>query len=315
MILITGGLGFIGAHVARAVLDLGESCVLAQRRTGSVPAFLAGEPAGRVVVEQADVTDQRSIRELGERHRITGIVHLATGLGYGAASIADARACADGLLNVLEAAGDWRVPRVGVASTIGVYAEVAGPGANPLREDMPLALTAGHPIPLGKKVTELLSGYIAGGTGMEIYNIRIGAAWGPLGRTPSPFMAAPQLVHAAARGETAPPAYADDAIDLIYVKDCGRAIALLQLAERLRYGTYNVSSGRATTNKELAAAVAKVVPDAPVDLRDGADPNGTGHEIYLDITRLRQDTGFAPGYDTERAVADYVDWLRAGHER
>jgi len=32
MILITGGLGFIGAHTARALLDLGESCLLTQHR-------------------------------------------------------------------------------------------------------------------------------------------------------------------------------------------------------------------------------------------------------------------------------------------
>jgi UDP-glucose 4-epimerase len=35
---------------------------------------------------------------------------------------------------------------------------------------------------------------------------------------------------------------------------------------------------------------------------------------YLDTTRLRADTGFAPEYDVERAVPDYVDWLRR-HDR
>jgi len=30
---------------------------------------------------------------------------------------------------------------------------------------------------------------------------------------------------------------------------------------------------------------------------------------------LRQDTGYQPAYDTDRAVADYLAWLRAGHER
>lgn len=35
----------------------------------------------------------------------------------------------------------------------------------------------------------------------------------------------------------------------------------------------------------------------------------------LSIDRLRADTGFAPEYDTARAAADYVAWLRAGHER
>jgi nucleoside-diphosphate-sugar epimerase len=36
--------------------------------------------------------------------------------------------------------------------------------------------------------------------------------------------------------------------------------------------------------------------------------------FYLDITRLRDDTGFRPEYDVERAVSDYVDWLST-HDR
>ena len=36
---------------------------------------------------------------------------------------------------------------------------------------------------------------------------------------------------------------------------------------------------------------------------------------YLDITRLRQDTGYQPAYDTRCAVADYLAWLREGHDR
>ena len=99
------------------------------------------------------------------------------------------------------------------------------------------------------------------------------------------------------------------------MRDCGRAIALLQLAGRLGHRTYNVAGGRVTTNAELAAAIADVIPGARPGLRDGRDPDGLGRDIYLDISRLREDTGFEPGYDTPAAVADYIGWLQSGHDR
>ena len=99
------------------------------------------------------------------------------------------------------------------------------------------------------------------------------------------------------------------------MRDCGRAIALLQLAGRLGHRTYNVAGGRLTTNAELAAAIAHVIPGARPGLRDGRDPDGLGRDIYLDISRLHEDTGFEPGYDTPAAVADYIGWLQSGHDR
>ncbi len=322
MILITGGLGFIGSHTTRAMLDLGESCVLVQRRATAVPDAFASEAGRRLFVEQADITDRTAFLEIGKRHKITGIVHLAGSVPWppGAYEPVDgARKAIYSLLNVIQAASDWEVARVSTASTIGVYGGVAG--NPPYREDMPLPMTAGHVIPAFKKIGELLTDYLATVTGIEVLSCRIGGIWGPLGRPASPVVAAPQLVHAAVRG-MAPdlsalhsPAYADDGTDLCYVKDCGRAIALLQLAERLGYRTYNVAAGRATTYGEIAAAIRKFIPDARIKLPAGRDPDGPGHDIYLDITRLREDTGYQPAYDTEGAVADYIGWLRAGNER
>jgi len=321
MILITGGLGFIGSHTTQALLDLGERCVLVQRRAG-VPDAWTGEAGRRVFVEQADVTDLTALLEVGSRHKITGIVHLAGSMPWppGACEPIDgSRRGLGGLLNVLQAACDWGVARVGIASTIGVYGGVAGDP--PYREDMPLPMTSGHLIPAFKKIGELLADYLGGVTGVDIVNYRIGAIWGPLGRAASPFFAAPQLVHAAVRG-TPPdfsalrsPAHAGDGIDLCYVKDCGRALALLQMSERLSYRTYNVASGRALSNGELVAAIRKVIPEAQIELPGGRDPSGPGQDTYLDITRIGEDVGYQPAYDTERAVADYIGWLRAGHER
>jgi UDP-glucose 4-epimerase len=301
MILLTGGLGFIGTHTTRALLDLGESCVLAQRRP-------VADPPVPAEVVQVDVADLDGLRAVGDRHKITGIVHLAGSMPWpetGDRPVEAARRALNGLFNVLQVAEDWGVRRVGVASTIGVYGGVTADA--PFTEDLPLPMTSGHVIPAFKKIGELLADHLAG-TGMDIVNYRIGAIWGPLGRPVDPFFAAPQLVHAAAGG-TALEA-ADDTIDLCYVKDCGRAIARLQLADRLNHRTYNVSSGRATSNSEVVAAIRSVVPDA----RLSVTPSSSSWPP-LDITRLRADTGYSPEYDVERAVADYLAWLRAGNPR
>ncbi|TDD16115.1 NAD-dependent epimerase/dehydratase family protein [Nonomuraea diastatica] len=312
MILVTGGLGFIGSHTVQALLDMGEECVLVQRRKAEAPASLAG---AQVAVEQADITDLPALLDVGERHTITGIVHLAGSMPWPPSSdqpVDATRKALGGLLNVMQAAQDWGVKRVGVASTIGVYSGLTGA----LREDMPLPMTSPHLIPTFKKIGELLSEHLAGATGVDVVNYRVSATWGPRDPHGALFFAAPELVHAAARGTEpnlsalAAPPHAEDSIDLCYVKDTGRAIALLQLADRLDHRTYNVASGRATSNAEVIAAIKKVAPDARIDLPAG----GTGRQDYLDITRLQKDTGYQPAYDTERAAADYIAWLRAGNE-
>lgn len=307
MILILGGLGFIGTHTAQALLDLGESCVVTWRNSSHRAEFLPG-----AAVERLDLLDADALLDLGKRHPVTGVVHLA-GAGLDAAPLDALALNTQGLVNVLRAARAWGVSRVTVASTIGVYGGVPG---NPLREDAPLPMESGHVIPAAKKIMEILGRCAADDLGLEVVNLRIAAIWGPLGRAASPFFPVPRMVHAAVNGEDPgfPPdraPHADDGIDACYVKDCGRAIALLQTAPRLRHGTYNVGNGYATTNGRLAAAIRAVIPDARTGVVDG----GSGDPLHLDTTRLREDTGFEPAYDAERAVADYVAWLQAGHER
>lgn len=73
MILVTGGLGMIGAHTAKALVDLGHEVVVTSHRRVEVPSFLAG----KVTVECLDVTDRDAILALGDRHEIGDIVHLA----------------------------------------------------------------------------------------------------------------------------------------------------------------------------------------------------------------------------------------------
>lgn len=317
MILITGGLGFIGSHTVQALLDAGERCVLVQRSHAQVPD---GRFSAPVAVEQADATDPQALHDVGRRHQITGIVHLAGSMPWpptSAPPVQAARQSLSSLFNVLQAAQDWGVRRVALASTIGVYGEATDPLEGPLTEDMPLSMSAARLVPTFKKVSELLGGHLAEATGIEVVHMRISGTWGPFGHAPDPFFPAPQLVHAAAQGRAPDLSgisgrmHAEDSLDLCYVKDTGRAIALLQLADQLNHRTYNVASGHATTNAEIAAAIRQAVPDAQVDLPSGSQTP----RAWLDITRLRQDTGYQPDWNTDSAAADYIAWLQAGNER
>jgi UDP-glucose 4-epimerase len=314
MILVTGGLGFIGSHTVRALTDAGEECVLLQRRSAQVPPHLAGLP---IHVVQADVADLDALLAVGRQYPITGIVHLAVALPWPVTDDDPIEATGKALaafLNIVSAAQTWGVRRVVTASTIGVYG-FGSEGA--LSEDVPISLAYSHAIPTFKKITELLAGHLSEVTDVDIVNARISGTWGPGGHLPDPFFAAPSLAQAAARrsepdlsGLIAPP-HAEDALDLLYVKDTGRALALLQLAGKLNHNTYNVASGRATSNTDVITAINSVEPGFQYEL-----PSAGDHPVnWLDITRLREDTGFEPRYDTAAAAADYIAWLRAGNER
>ncbi|TMR92891.1 NAD-dependent epimerase/dehydratase family protein [Nonomuraea basaltis] len=300
MILITGGLGMIGAHTARALADLGHQVVVTTHRRSEVPSFLAG----RVSVEPLDVTDRDAFLALADRHAVSDIVHLAGTIpdhdpvGY-------FRTDTTGLLNALEAARTWGVRRFAVASSIGVYI-----GRTETRRHEELALPTAqlpHLIVAFKKAVEPLTTHSLQGSGVQPVVLRIGSIWGPLMDPESPFNHIPPYINAVLRGEQPRPLYADDGGDRCYAPDAGRAIALLTTAQTLRHTTYNVSSGRPFTNRQLADALQAIIPGLRLDLLPGRQ-DGPGDDPYLDITRLTHDTGFTPAFDIAAAVADYVAW-------
>ncbi len=306
MILVTGGLGMIGAHTARALVDLGHDVVVTGHRRTDVPSFLAG----RVTVESLDVTDRDALLALGDRHDIDGIVHLAGSIP-GDDPIPYLRTDTSGLLNALDAARTWGVRRFAVASSLGVY---AGRPEIPWHEDLPLPSgDLPHVIVAFKKSIEPLTRHALQGTGVQPLVLRIGSVWGPLMDPESPFNPVMPFVNAVRRGEAPSAVRADDGGDGCYAPDAGRAIALLMDAETLEHDTYNVSSGRPSTFRDLADALEAVTPGLRLDLPPGRQ-GGSGDNPYLDITRLVDATGFAPAFDVGTAVADYVAW-RADNER
>lgn len=318
MILLIGGLGFIGTNTAEAFVEMGETCVLTQHTNKHVPEFLKDRLGKSIFIEKADITNLETLLTIGKRYKITHIVHLAGGgfIPENANVIDTLRADSHKLFNVLQLAHYCNVKRLIIASTIGVYNGVYN---NPLREEATLSMVADHPIPVAKKIYELTGGLVSMRTGMDVVFARIAAIWGPMGRPRSVFFSVPQLVHAVAKGKVlikeaeVGKIYAEDGGDLCYVKDCGRGLALLTMAATLNHRVYNIGSGCITRNKEIVRALQQIKSEVKVELTEGHTPDIP--DLFMDIEKLKNDTGYEPKFNIQKGISDYLKWLLDGNER
>ena len=199
MILITGGLGFIGLHTAREFIDAGEDVVLTQHRNRREPEFLQSDLGKRAFIEPLDVVDEAGWQALGAKYNFDGICHLAGPNRSAPTPAIDTRINVLGTLNALEAAQQWQVKRLTIASSIGVYL-FGGAVRGPFVEEAPLRMSAANPIETFKKVDELIAAYYAERTGIEVAIMRIGTIYGPLNTNPN---IAYHLARAAVQGSGA----------------------------------------------------------------------------------------------------------------
>jgi UDP-glucose 4-epimerase len=317
MVLITGGMGFIGLHTARTFVDAGEDVVITRFKTWRDPSFIKDEFGKRVTVESLDTTSPFDCLSLLRKHRVDSIVHLAM---PGLASLSageDFRTNMLGLINVLEAGRFAGVRRISIGSSITVY---AGVHEGPYQEDQPLRVDSANATEAFKKAFEILGLHYADRTKMEVIALRIGVIWGPLYH--SMFNLPSRMVHGALKSGTVDlsgavgvpggPSCEEDEADLCYVKDCAKGIQMVHMAEKLNHRVYNIGSGRTTSNAQLRDAVLKVVPGVRIQLRPGRSP-GFRSNACLDLSRTSADTGYKPEFTTESGVADYVSWLKTGN--
>lgn len=321
MILIIGGLGFVGANTANALLEAGEDCVLTQYKSDRVPEFLKQHVGKRIFIEPADAREIDTLRAIGRKYKITGIVNLLTGgmpSGTTATELAnDIHATVTCVANGLQVAAEWGVRRLTAASAPVIYNGIM---ELPWREDQPLPMTAAYPMEAAKKCSEIVSSYLAGRTKVECVQMRFAAMYGPNYDPSRGFIG--RLVHAAVKHEKPQlegihfgSVYAADGGDQCYAKDAARAIALLQTADKLNHQVYNISSGRPITNQAVVDAIKKIIPDFDVKLPAGHAPGAPETLWYYDISRIREDTGYEPQFNIDTGIADYITWLQAGNER
>jgi UDP-glucose 4-epimerase len=310
MILVTGGMGFIGVHVVKGLLDAGEDVVLTWNRSWRVPDFWEDELGKRVIAERVDITNAHDVIGLAMKHRVNGVVHLAApGIG-GATPPQDYAVNMQGLVNVIEAARTAEVRRFTYVGSSTVY---NGLKEGPYREDATLPLESRSPTEAYKKAGETILLHYADRVGLSTVTVRPRQVYGPMYYSMSNLPS--RLCHAAVKGALpdfgpAGAPFAGDTGDFTYVKDCAEVVSLVHQAERPQHRVYNVGGGRAFQMGELAEAVLSAAPEARIELKPGESPAGSPRDNYLDLTRVKDEFGFTPRYPVEQGIPDYISWLR-----
>lgn len=316
MILITGGLGFLGVNLAKLLCDSGEKVLATTNRNVEVPSFLAPFVGKNLKIVPLDVTSLdallHSILEFG----VKSIVHAAVRSEKGQTPLYQAmHVNVTGTINVLEAAHRAGIQRVVFISSEAVYQGMTDTTA--FTEEEKLFITSDRFIPGTKKAGEILCLIYAKQYGMEAVSVRLTRLYGPLYRGIRNLPGI--MVEKAAKGLPIDLGNYDPAEshDFIYVKDAAGALTLLLNAPTLRHRIYNLGFGKLTSIGEFAEAIKKLLPEAEVHLGDGPGPlipTKTPMDINacVDISRIRAETGFAPEYDAYRGVEHYIHWARYG---
>lgn len=172
-VLITGGAGFLGSHVA--------SLLAADPEVELVVAadLRAGTPADGILAAQLDVTDAARIAPVLREHRIDTVVHLAAIVNPGADVELEYRVDVTGTANVLAACVEAGVRRIVVSSSGAAYGYHAD---NPdwIDEDQPLRGNDAFPYSRHKRlVEEMLADYRRDHPELEQVIFRIGTILGP----------------------------------------------------------------------------------------------------------------------------------------
>jgi len=310
MILVIGGMGFIGLNTTLRFLEVGQRVVISQHSARRVPDVLKGEIGTRVLVAQMDVTNPYEVFDVVRRHQVESIVNLMAPPARSLSTQADYHLYTAGLQNVLEAGRTFGLRRVSLGSSVGVY---GGIPVGPYREDTPLPVTSPTQVSAFKKGMEMHAHFYAVQTKIDVVALRIGSIYGPLYY--SMHNPISRMCHGAARNTEADfsdrpdgKIFEDDQADWTYVKDLARGIQQVHMAPKLAHRVYNLASGRASSNREAFEAVRKAVPGARCSaLKPGKTPGGATNPA-TDLTRAAE-VGYKPEHTLESGVAAYIEWL------
>jgi UDP-glucuronate 4-epimerase len=311
-VLITGGAGFIGSHLAEALLRRGDKVTVLDNfdpyydpriKWANVAAAEEYKTYGLV---EGDVRDAGAVENLLQRTRPDAIVHLAALAGV-RESLREPLAFNDvnvnGTVVMFEAARSLGTPRFIFASTSSVYGDSP---RLPHREDDPLQHCAS---PYGAtKIAGEQYGHIYHQVhGLPVVSLRFFTAYGPRQR---PDMAIHRFARAILDGSPLP-LYGDGSTsrDYTYIDDIVQGVQLA-LDSTLPTGVFNLGGGHRLGLLELVRlleqACGKTAQIEWLPTQPGDPPH-----TWADVSAARQQLGYAPRTEPAEGIAKFVAWLRA----
>jgi nucleoside-diphosphate-sugar epimerase len=318
--LVTGGAGFVGSYVVRALLDAGRDVLVVDVRDFAPEGrFVVGDTAERLAFEQASVDDRALVFDLVERFRPEEIVHMAMILDP--VHLARARdgglsVNVGGTVNMLEATLAYGVRRLVNFSSIGALPKVQ---YEPIDAAHPLVLAGSGPgtafYGAHKVAGEVLCFAYQRALGIDFRTIRPSAVYGlGMNRFPGPIK---DLVEGAVRGEQVRfeqggrhPRDYTHAADI-----AGLVLAVLEGpddADRIFYGA---TGEPLVTTTEVAELVNELVPGADVAI--GEELSEAEIPVMqlrgrLSVENAREQLGWEPEYRSIRdGIVRYADDYRA----
>jgi nucleoside-diphosphate-sugar epimerase len=305
-VLVTGGGGFIGAEVVRALVARGDTAIAFDTQLGG----LGEEVSERLILVPGDITDMASMARVILTYKPDAVVHGAAIVGV-LPSIASplniVRVNIEGSLNVFEAMRLGGVKRCVHISSEETYGHFR---ADKIDETHPLDPV--YPYGISKATVEQFGRTYRDIHGIEVLNVRTYSVYGaglPRDRVPK------NVVEAALAGRPLHiPSGADTALDHTYIDDTVSGILCVLVHPNHRYDAYNISSGAVTNYAQIIDIVRQLIPGTKVSVGPGPALHGDRVEMVrkgaLDVSRAAAEIGWRPKYDIRSGLAAYIEALR-----
>ena len=314
-VMVIGGAGYVGSHVALALSQDGFEPVTYDDLSGGHAGFVRWGP-----LERGDVRDAGALEGAIRRHGAKAVINLAAEIEVGR-SVRDPNAfyssIAGGAVAVVEAMRRTGVGAAVLSSSCAVY---GAPLAMPIPEDHPRqpASPYGRAKLMAETILEDAAAYGIRAMRLRYFNAAGADPEGRIGEAHEPETHLLPIAIAAARGLRGPvringtrhPTPDGTCIrDYVHVLDLARAHvgALEHLLGGGASTAVNLGTGRGTSVRELLAAVGRAV-GRPVPHAAGPARPGDAAELVADSARARTLLGWTARHGLEDVVRSAVNW-------